>query len=150
MDVVVIGGGHAGLIVSKACIDAGLQVAVIDLSGVAPDGFAADWISGRGVVSDRGMVAVLDPETADERRVVPTKAIVLAVGQLEPENLPKRVLGITKLGVELTADGRSIICNSRGETRADGVFAIGSCASSPTPHIAEAIVSYCTKSLAER
>ena len=150
MDVVIIGGGRAGQSAALACINSGLKTALVEISAPKPDDWPGEWVEGKGVVSGSGMVTVLDPDTADERLLIPTKATVVAVGAVDPENLTRRLLGITKLGAELASDGRSIVCNSSGETRAAGIFATGKCASTPTPQLTEALIQYCSKSLAER
>jgi pyruvate/2-oxoglutarate dehydrogenase complex dihydrolipoamide dehydrogenase (E3) component len=150
MDVVIIGGGHAGQIIALKCVAAGLQTTIIEASGTKPDSVQSEWIPGKGVVYSKGLVAILDPETGDERRLIQSKAIVFAVGRLEPGNLIGMMLGITKLGAELTADNTAIACNDRGETRAEGIYATGSCAHASTPYIMDSLIAYCTKSLAER
>ncbi len=150
MDIVIIGGGHAGRIVAQKCSGGGLKVAIVESDGQKPDDWQGEWVSGKGVVSSRGLVAVLDPETGDERRLLQAKAIVFAVGRLDPENLTGMMLGITKLGATLTEDRTAIVCNNRGETAAEAIYATGSCASTSTPYITDSLISYCTKTLAER
>lgn len=148
-DVVIIGGGHAGSAVGAACVTSGLDVLIIDECREKPEELAVDWACGRGVVSKADMVAVLDPVTADERQIVPAKAIVIAVGRLDPENPATRMLGITKLGAEFSSDGQSIITDSRGRTGARGVFAVGSSASTSTPGVVDELIAFCALSLAK-
>lgn len=148
-DVVIIGGGHAGRAVGVMCLELNLSVLIIDDHTDKPDIWNGEWVRGRGVVSAKGLVAILDPETGDEKRIVQAAAIVVAVGSVDLEKPSTRMLGITKAGAEFSADGNSILTDNRGRTRADGIYATGSCASSATPDIVQDLADYCAASLSE-
>lgn len=142
-DVVIIGGGHAGEAVNRALTEAQLNVCTIEECCPRPDWWDGDWVQGRGAVAAKGLAVALDPETADERRILPCKAIVIAVGRLDPQRHSQHLLGITKLGAEFTEDKSQIVTDTRGRTRAPGIFAIGSCASTNAPDIVFEVIGFC-------
>jgi thioredoxin reductase len=144
-DVVVVGGGRAGLALASFCRDAGLSVAIVEESLSKPESWAGEWVQGRGAVAAKGLVVALDPATADERRMLPCKAIVLAIGQMDADLHSQHLLGITKLGAEFTADGTQISTDEHGRTRAPGVFAAGSCASFGSQDIGPEVANYCMR-----
>lgn len=148
-DVAIVGGGETGLIVAQQCADAGLRVVIIEASMEKPDDWNGEWINGRGVVSAAGLVAVLDPATGDERRLIQTRSIIVATGKLDPANPVTRMLGITKLGALLSPGGLQVITNRSGHTRAKGVYATGGSASTDTPGLIEDIVKFCTSTRTE-
>jgi len=150
IDVAIIGGGYAGTAIARRCMEAGLDVAIVEQSFAKPDNWPTAWVVGRGVVSGPGMVTVLDPGTGDERQVIPARAIVLAIGQIDPTDPSAKMLGITKFGAELSPDGKSIDVDNSGRTRADGVFASGGVASGNTPYLQEALSNYCSKAVMEK
>lgn len=145
-DVVIIGGGRAGTMLAKAWAERGLKTAVISESSEMPDGAAGEWIHGRGAVVSDNTVVVLDPTTADERRMVPCRATVIATGRLHPASNSRRLLGITKLGASFSDDLSHIITDERGRTGAPGVFAFGSAAPSAGPQVIDEVAEYCAKS----
>ncbi len=144
-DVVIIGGGRAGSAHAKAWSDRGLIVAVINQSTDAPDETAGEWVQGRGAVVSEGMAVVLDPTTADERRMLPCKAVVIATGRLNPTSNSRRLLGITKLGADFSEDLSQIVTDDRGRTGAPGIFASGSVASSASTQVIDEVSDYCAK-----
>ena len=149
IDVAIIGGGHAGTAIAGRCMEAGLDVSVIEQAFAKPDNWPTAWVTGRGVVSGPGMVTVLDPATGDERQVIPARAIVLAIGQIDPADPSAKMLGITKFGAELSPDGKFIQVNPSGRTRAEGIFASGGVASGSTPYLQEELNRYCSKAITE-
>jgi thioredoxin reductase len=148
-DVVIIGGSAAGRDIAMACFDAGLEVIVVEPSPIKPAEWPGEWLEGRGVVSGPGLVAVLDPATADERRLVQATAVVIAVEKLNAAEPSGKMLGITKLGAELSDDGCHIKTDSRGRTRAKGIYAAGSCASVEPAGLIEELIAYCSSSLSK-
>lgn len=143
-DVILIGGGRAGKAVAEQCADKGLKVLVVDDRTGETDNSAIEWVLGRGSVAGPGMVVVLDPRSADERRLVQTKAVAIAVGAEALKTPAGRMLGIAKLGAELAGDQSSIITDAHGKTRAAGIFAVGSCAPNATIEIVESLQKFCT------
>jgi hypothetical protein len=93
-------------------------------------------------------VAVLDPDTADERRLLQTRAIVLAVGRLDLTTPEKLMLGVTKLGAVLNDNKTAVLTDDHGRTGASGIFATGSCASASTPYLMEALEQFLTTAAA--
>jgi len=131
-------------------MEAGLEIVVIEQSTDKPDNWPSEWIVGRGVISGTGLVSVLDPKTGDERQVIPARAIVLTVGEIDPADPLSKMLGVTKYGVEMNADGKTVKVDNTGQTRAAGIFASGGVASGSTPYILEALSSYCSKTVIEK
>ena len=129
--------------VADSCEQAGLKVAVIEECCPKPDEWDGDWIQGHGAIAAKGLAVALDPQTADERRMLPCRAIVIAVGRMDAELQTNHLLGITKLGASFSADRSQIITDESGRTGAPGVFAAGSCASSATPNIIHEVIQYC-------
>ncbi len=147
IDVLIIGASDVGRSIAIECLRSNLLVTIIDDSSEKPADWAGEWLSGRGVLSGKGRVAILDPATGDEKRIVEATAIVLAVGRLDSSKPTTRMLGATKIGAVLSNDGQTIITDHRGRTRADGLYAVGGCASSETPGVIEDIMRYCTSRL---
>lgn len=145
-DVVIIGGGNAGMAVARAWEKAGLKVIVVEECCAKPEWWHGEWVQGRGTVASQGLVTVLDQATADERRILPCKTVVVAIGRMDALSHTSRMLGITKLGAEFSEDKTRILTDEKGRTRAPGVYAAGSCASSVTPHIVEDVIRHCTES----
>jgi len=131
IDVVVIGGGQSGQDIVGDLSSNGIRTAVISPENARPEWLpeSIDWVCGRGAVINQHLVVALDPETADERRLIPCKCIVIATGRLDPARGSQRLLGITKLGAQYTADQSQVITDERGQTRAPGIFVAGQCAS---------------------
>lgn len=148
-DVVVIGGGNAGMAIAGACKDGQLSVIVVETCCISPDWYTGEWVQGRGAVAGKGLAVVLDPETSDERRLLPCTAIVIATGAFDPSKPSTRQLGITKLGAEFSEDGTSINTDSRGRTRAPGIFAVGSAASTATPDVMQELALWCNSAKAD-
>lgn len=146
IDVAILGGGKTGRALGDACLNSKLSVLIIDDRADKPDAWNGEWVKGRGVVSATGLVAILDPATGDEKRIVQATAMVVAAGALDPRKPSTRMLGITKTGAVFSADGNSIVVDRRGRTRAAGVYAAGSSAASATPDIVEDLVSFCASS----
>ncbi len=142
-DVVIIGGGQVGRSLAVACERTNLLVLIVDDRAAKPDNWDGEWVHGRGVVSAKGLVAILDPASGDEKRIVQATAIVVAVGSIDAARPASCMLGITKAGAAFAPDGKSIVTDSHGRTRADGIYAVGSCASSATPDIVEDLIRYC-------
>jgi pyruvate/2-oxoglutarate dehydrogenase complex dihydrolipoamide dehydrogenase (E3) component len=143
IDVVIIGGGYAGYTIADTCSNSSLKPLIIEECCLKPEHWEGEWIKGHGTVSGTGLVAVLDPATGDELRLVHCKAIVLAVGRLDSGQATARMIGAAKLGVKVNAEGTAFITDKTGRTAAPGIFATGSCSSSFTPYLADELVRYC-------
>lgn len=150
LDVIIIGGGVAGIALAERLLQLDLSVVVVESDASHLEQWSGEWVAGKGLVSGESQVTVLDPETGDERRILHAPVTVFAVGGLNPSDLPGNMLGIAKYGAELSPDKSTIQCNSRGETRAPGIFAVGGCASASTPLIVDGIVNALELSRQER
>lgn len=148
LDVVIIGGGNAGSNLARQCSRAGYDTIIVELCCARPEDWAGEWVKGRGTVAGPGLVAVLDPDTADERRLLQTRAIVLAVGRLDLTTPEKLMLGVTKLGAVLNDNKTAVLTDDHGRTGASGIFATGSCASASTPYLMEALEQFLTTAAA--
>ena len=142
IDVILIGGGATGRALATEWLGNNLDVVVIDPVVCKPDDWVGEWIEGLGVVNGPELVAILDPNSADERRLVHGRAIVIATGPYAAARPSCKMLGITKLGAEFTPDGERIQVDSHGRTRARGIYAAGKCASSEASKIVEDVVRY--------
>lgn len=143
LDVTVIGAGPSGKAVAEQCAERGLKVLVVDVSADESANSRFEWVLGRGSVAGPGIVVVLDPKSADERRMVQTKAVVVAVGADALKTTAGRMLGITKLGAEMADDYSAIVTDGQGKTRAAGIYAYGSCAPAASMEIVESLQKFC-------
>ena len=141
-DVVIIGGGQAARDVADAWMKDGLQVAIVEETSAKPEHWQGEWVQARGAVGASGLVVALDPKTADERRLLPCHAIVIATGRLQPGANSQRLLGITKLGAEFTPDLTQIKSDELGRTGAPGIFVAGDIASTPAPNLLQEVIQY--------
>lgn len=141
IDLIIIGGGNAGSRLAKQCTERGLSVSVIALNPPSALPAEVSIIPGRGVLSHSRFVSVLNPDTGDESQILEANAVALATGRPRTDHNSK-MQGASKYGIQVNSDGR-YLCDANGNTGAPGVFAYGTCASIPTPHIIETIVAYC-------
>lgn len=149
IDVTILGGGRTGITLARDLSGFGLSVVVVDPVKPCPDSFDGEWIQGFGTISAPNFVAIVDPATGDERRLLSTRAIVFAIGNLNPD-LSSRMLGISKLGVDFHTETKNIPADTSGRTKVAGIFAAGKTALCPTPDLAAALLSYCKNQIREK
>lgn len=138
-DIVVIGGGEAGQSVASRYAAAGYTVVVVernlDLVNAISEslGPKITVLHGDGTFAGRNLVAILDVNTADEKRLIPASTVVIATGERSPKESHHQLLGIAKLGIVTDPETHKIKTNSSGLTRCENIYAVGACSELEAP-----------------
>jgi thioredoxin reductase len=133
-DVVVLGGSSHAVRIATKLASANLKIALITESPKVPQHAEHfDTLFGRAYVAGADTVALLDPATGDEQRMLQTHAIVVA-------KQDSRMLGLAKLGIERDQHG-AIRADENGKTLCPTVFAIRDSDDSSIDRVTTAILA---------
>jgi pyruvate/2-oxoglutarate dehydrogenase complex dihydrolipoamide dehydrogenase (E3) component len=116
-DVVVIGEGSLAREVATAASAADMKTIVVQADQIDNTESTFEMVKGRAFVAGHDRVAVLDPLTGDEKRILTTATIVVAT------SAPPGMLGLAKLGVHRHTNGL-ILTDDHSRTSCRNVFAV--------------------------
>ncbi|MGI8905514.1 MAG: FAD-dependent oxidoreductase [Candidatus Sumerlaeaceae bacterium] len=119
-EVIIIGAGNAGTAVAQTCAEVDLPACTIDPSATGVT------YSGRGFVAGPNSVAMLNPQTGDETKLLHAPVIIIATGSRDGI-ANTAFLGLRKLGIETDPTTGGIFTDAYGRTTCATVFAVGSC-----------------------
>lgn len=132
-DIVIIGGGVSGRAIAERYAKSGSTIVIIERDSEKSEQLAqlekpnVTVFHGDATFAGRNLVAILDPHTADEKRLIPAGVIIIATGNRAGRESHHQLLGIAKLGIQSDPNSNKIKTNTSGLTRCENIYAVGDC-----------------------